>query len=190
MRQCIENLCLHRCILKCFTCYCQCPALYESLNSWSSCFYRIPRMTTYTTQSSLRWQSGWPMGNLKSYLLLCLYLSHILLNILFVQFQIRGCMLRLFTPYLSRTLRYQRWSYKVLHIFPLKAIGQIDLVNIVHNLKGYILQAHTTHTELLDLKPLPVTALGNGTYEALYKFSHFNPIQTQVWSIFFFFSFC
>ncbi|KAL0357444.1 UNVERIFIED_CONTAM: DExH-box ATP-dependent RNA helicase DExH14 [Sesamum calycinum] len=27
-------------------------------------------------------------------------------------------------------------------------------------------EAHTTHTELLDLKPLPVTALGNETYEA------------------------
>ena len=45
----------------------------------------------------------------------------------------------------------------------------------------YFIQAHTTHTELLDLKPLPVTALGNKDYEALYKFSHFNPIQTQVY---------
>lgn len=46
-----------------------------------------------------------------------------------------------------------------------------------HNLA--LPEAHTTHTELLDLKPLPVTSLGNETYEALYKFSHFNPIQTQ-----------
>ncbi|KAL8483844.1 hypothetical protein ACS0TY_026509 [Phlomoides rotata] len=37
-------------------------------------------------------------------------------------------------------------------------------------------KAHTTHTELRDLKPLPVTALGNGIYEALYNFTHFNPI--------------
>ncbi|KAL2493038.1 U5 small nuclear ribonucleoprotein helicase [Abeliophyllum distichum] len=44
-------------------------------------------------------------------------------------------------------------------------------------------EAHTTHTELLDLKPLPVTALGNGTYEALYNFSHFNPIQTQAFHV-------
>ncbi|KAG6405806.1 hypothetical protein SASPL_133400 [Salvia splendens] len=43
------------------------------------------------------------------------------------------------------------------------------------------LQAHTTHTELLDLKPLRVTALANGTYEALYKFTHSNPILTEVW---------
>lgn len=34
--------------------------------------------------------------------------------------------------------------------------------------------------ELLDLQPLPVTALGNREYESLYKFTHFNPIQTQI----------
>ncbi|KAG6412853.1 hypothetical protein SASPL_125545 [Salvia splendens] len=44
-------------------------------------------------------------------------------------------------------------------------------------------EAHTTHTELLDLKPLPVTALVNGTYEALYRFTHFNPIQTQAFHV-------
>ncbi|KAI3463912.1 hypothetical protein Pfo_020575 [Paulownia fortunei] len=44
-------------------------------------------------------------------------------------------------------------------------------------------EAHTTHTELLDLKPLPVTALGNETYEALYNFTHFNPIQTQAFHV-------
>lgn len=47
-------------------------------------------------------------------------------------------------------------------------------------IKHCFLQARTSHTELLDLKPLPVTSLGNDTYEALYRFSHFNPIQTQV----------
>lgn len=35
-------------------------------------------------------------------------------------------------------------------------------------------------TELLDLQPLPVTALGYREYESLYKFTHFNPIQTQI----------
>nr|XP_043640038.1 DExH-box ATP-dependent RNA helicase DExH14 [Erigeron canadensis] len=44
-------------------------------------------------------------------------------------------------------------------------------------------ESHTTHTELLDLKPLPVTALGNKVYEALYGFSHFNPIQTQAFHV-------
>ena len=36
-------------------------------------------------------------------------------------------------------------------------------------------------TELLDLQPLPVTALRNPVYEDLYsgKFPFFNPIQTQ-----------
>lgn len=36
-------------------------------------------------------------------------------------------------------------------------------------------------TELLDLQPLPVSALRNGDFEALYKdrFPYFNPIQTQ-----------
>lgn len=38
------------------------------------------------------------------------------------------------------------------------------------------------HTELLDLDPLPLSALGNEAYEAMYRgrFTHFNPIQTQV----------
>ena len=36
------------------------------------------------------------------------------------------------------------------------------------------------HTKLLDLHPLPVTALQNPNFEKLFKFSHFNPIQTQV----------
>jgi activating signal cointegrator complex subunit 3 len=47
--------------------------------------------------------------------------------------------------------------------------------------KGLILpERHPPHTELLDLDPLPVSALGNPTYQSLYtRFSHFNPIQTQ-----------
>ena len=46
--------------------------------------------------------------------------------------------------------------------------------------KGLMLpQRHPPHTELLDLDPLPLSALANPRYEALYKFSHFNPIQTQ-----------
>lgn len=41
-------------------------------------------------------------------------------------------------------------------------------------------ERHPPHTELLDLQPLPVAALCNTTYELLYRFSHFNPIQTQI----------
>ncbi|CAG6016100.1 unnamed protein product, partial [Menidia menidia] len=49
------------------------------------------------------------------------------------------------------------------------------------NFQSLILpERHPPHTELLDLQPLPVTALGNREYESLYKFTHFNPIQTQI----------
>ncbi|NXU19460.1 ASCC3 protein, partial [Pardalotus punctatus] len=41
-------------------------------------------------------------------------------------------------------------------------------------------ERHPPHTELLDLQPLPITALGHSEYEVLYKFTHFNPIQTQI----------
>lgn len=37
-------------------------------------------------------------------------------------------------------------------------------------------------TELLDLQPLPITALRNQKYESLYKFPQFNPIQTQIFN--------
>lgn len=40
-------------------------------------------------------------------------------------------------------------------------------------------ELHPPHTELLDLRPLPLNALNNKIYEGMYKFSHFNPIQTQ-----------
>lgn len=38
------------------------------------------------------------------------------------------------------------------------------------------------HTELLDLDPLPLEALGKEQYIQQYRgrFTHFNPIQTQV----------
>lgn len=39
---------------------------------------------------------------------------------------------------------------------------------------------HQPHTDLLELQPLPLTALQNKNYEKLYNFSHFNPIQTQI----------
>lgn len=34
--------------------------------------------------------------------------------------------------------------------------------------------------DLLELQPLPVTALGEAKFEMLYNFTHFNPIQTQI----------
>ncbi|CAF93355.1 unnamed protein product, partial [Tetraodon nigroviridis] len=38
----------------------------------------------------------------------------------------------------------------------------------------------SSSSELLDLQPLPVTALGSHQFESLYRFTHFNPIQTQI----------
>lgn len=45
-------------------------------------------------------------------------------------------------------------------------------------------EKYAPHTELHDLQPLPVSALGNPEYEAMYAgwISHFNPIQTQVFN--------
>ncbi|CAG0885534.1 unnamed protein product [Cyprideis torosa] len=44
-------------------------------------------------------------------------------------------------------------------------------------------ERHPPHTELLDLQPLPVTALKNPEFQSLYKFTHFNPIQTQIFHV-------
>ena len=41
-------------------------------------------------------------------------------------------------------------------------------------------ERHPPHTDLLDLRPLPVSALNNADFERLYKFSHFNPIQVWI----------
>ena len=36
------------------------------------------------------------------------------------------------------------------------------------------------HTELLDLRPLPVSACGDEHFQANFSYTHFNPIQTQI----------
>ncbi|KAG8227038.1 hypothetical protein J437_LFUL013825 [Ladona fulva] len=41
-------------------------------------------------------------------------------------------------------------------------------------------ETHPPHTDLLSLQPLPVKALGSEALESLYKYSHFNPVQTQI----------
>lgn len=45
-------------------------------------------------------------------------------------------------------------------------------------------EKYAPHTELHDLQPLPVSALRNPEFEAIYKgwIEHFNPIQTQVFN--------
>ncbi|XP_011308512.1 activating signal cointegrator 1 complex subunit 3 [Fopius arisanus] len=39
---------------------------------------------------------------------------------------------------------------------------------------------HPPHTDLLELQPLPVSCLRMPAFEKLYNFTHFNPIQTQI----------
>ena len=41
-------------------------------------------------------------------------------------------------------------------------------------------ERHPPHTDLLDLQPLPTAALQDPTLQQLYPFTHFNPIQTQL----------
>ena len=41
-------------------------------------------------------------------------------------------------------------------------------------------EIHPPHTTLLDLHPLPITALKNKSFQELYKFQYFNPVQTQI----------
>ena len=43
-----------------------------------------------------------------------------------------------------------------------------------------LLELHPPHTKLLNLHPLPVFSLKNSSFEQLYPFQYFNPIQTQV----------
>ena len=44
-------------------------------------------------------------------------------------------------------------------------------------------ERHPPHTDLLDLQPLPTSALKEPNFESLYRFSHFNPIQTQLFHV-------
>jgi len=48
-------------------------------------------------------------------------------------------------------------------------------------------EEHPPHTELMDLDPLPRSALNNPVYESMYenKFTHFNAIQTQAFHTFY-----
>ncbi|XP_017877585.1 activating signal cointegrator 1 complex subunit 3 [Ceratina calcarata] len=41
-------------------------------------------------------------------------------------------------------------------------------------------EMYPPHTDLLKLQPLPVKALKEPAFERLYRFTHFNPIQTQI----------
>lgn len=44
-------------------------------------------------------------------------------------------------------------------------------------------EKYPPHTELLDLQPIPVTALADKDFQSLYDFKVFNPIQTQTFGV-------
>lgn len=41
-------------------------------------------------------------------------------------------------------------------------------------------ELHAPHTNLLDLRPLPITAMKDPLLQSIFKFPYFNPIQTQI----------
>ncbi len=41
-------------------------------------------------------------------------------------------------------------------------------------------ELHPPHTELLDLQPLPKSALKDPLFEKYFKFEHFNPVQVRL----------
>lgn len=60
-------------------------------------------------------------------------------------------------------------------------IGRENIINII-TIPGssHFTILYLTIVDLLELQPLPVTALNKPSYEMLYNFTHFNPIQTQI----------
>lgn len=64
----------------------------------------------------------------------------------------------------------------LLHTLQAEAFLEVSLSGLQLPSRG------PPHTELLDLDPLPLEALGKPQYVQLYRgrFTHFNPIQTQV----------
>lgn len=66
----------------------------------------------------------------------------------------------------------------ILHAVSDRWLGAETIIPIP--LQGIVLpDKHVSHTELLNLTPLPLACLGNPDYESLYRFQHFNAVQTQ-----------
>lgn len=55
--------------------------------------------------------------------------------------------------------------------------GYVERIDFT-NLK--LPESYTQHTQLLPLQPLEVSVLNNPCYEVIFGFSHFNPVQTQI----------
>ena len=74
-----------------------------------------------------------------------------------------------------------QYFVKILAMDWLYAEAQVEL-----NLQDVVLPVTSgSHTDLLDLAPLPKSVLNNEAFERLYdgRFSHFNPIQTQAFHV-------
>ncbi|VDN41124.1 unnamed protein product, partial [Dibothriocephalus latus] len=67
----------------------------------------------------------------------------------------------------------------LVRCMPDRWLGAESVVPVI--LRNILLpQTDPPHTDLLNLDPLPITALKNPQYEEIFKFTHFNPIQTQI----------
>ena len=52
---------------------------------------------------------------------------------------------------------------------------------IAASFENLVLPDHySPYTDLMDLRPLPITALQDYTFQSLFKWTHFNPVQTQL----------
>ncbi|BHF81518.1 activating signal cointegrator 1 complex subunit [Sparganum proliferum] len=67
----------------------------------------------------------------------------------------------------------------LVRCMPDRWLGAESVVPVI--LRNILLpQTDPPHTDLLNLDPLPITALKNPEYESIFNFTHFNPIQTQI----------
>ncbi len=67
----------------------------------------------------------------------------------------------------------------ILHVCSDRWLGSDNSVPL--SFKHLILpQLYPPHTQLLDLQPLPITALQNPLYQSIFRYEYFNPIQTQI----------
>eukprot|EP00211_Chloroparvula_japonica_P000559 CAMPEP_0119126784 /NCGR_PEP_ID=MMETSP1310-20130426/5571_1 /TAXON_ID=464262 /ORGANISM="Genus nov. species nov., Strain RCC2339" /LENGTH=1688 /DNA_ID=CAMNT_0007116969 /DNA_START=54 /DNA_END=5120 /DNA_ORIENTATION=+ len=72
----------------------------------------------------------------------------------------------------------------IVHAINDRWLGSVQVMPITF--KHLILpEKFPPHSDLLDLQPLAIQALHNKEYEKIFKYSHFNPIQTQIfWTMF------
>jgi len=70
-------------------------------------------------------------------------------------------------------------KYYNINILSDRWVG-VEFTEYIHLNEIDVPQDQNVHTPLLDLFPLPKSALKNIRYEKIFNFTHFNPVQTQV----------